>query len=205
VLAKILFNKEARNYEEAINNIDTAFSNILGLDMNLLTKLSAEDIISLIRIAKDDSTASMKYIVIAKLLKEKAEIEKLSGREISVLFYDYQKVLRLYLEGILNNKNTNLELRDYYADVNEIIKIIKDEIPQDTRFKLFRFYELSGEYDKAENELFRLRNLDYNNIEEEGKSFFRRLEKLSNTDLMKGNFSREEAAQGLAEFTKGVT
>ena len=202
VLAKILFNKEAGNYKEAINNIDIAFNNILGLDYNLLNELSAKDIISLLGISKDDTTASIKCIVIAKLLKEKAEIEKLNSKENSSLFYDYQKVISLYLEGILNNKNTEIELRNYYSDVKEIVKIIEDEIPQDTRFGLFKFYELLGEYDKAEDELFRLKNLNYPNIEEEGILFYRNLDKLSDIDLMKGNLSKKEVAQRLADLTK---
>lgn len=205
VLAKILFNKEAGNYKEAINNIDIAFNNISGLDYNLINKLSAKDIISLLGIYKDNTTTSIKCIVIAKLLKEKAEIEKLISKENSNLFYDYQKVISLYLEGILNNKNADIELRNYYSDVKEIVKIIEDEIPPDTRFGLFKFYELLGEYDNAENELFRLKNLDYPNIEEEGILFFRNLEKLSDIDLMKGNLSKEEVAQGLADLTKGAT
>lgn len=205
VLAKILFNKEAGNYKEAINNIDIAFNNILGLDYNLINKLSAKDIISLLGIYKDNTTTSIKCIVIAKLLKEKAEIEELNSKENLNLFYDYQKVISLYLEGILNNKNTDIELSNYYSDVKEIVKIIEDEIPPDTRFGLFKFYELLGEYDNAENELFRLKDLDYPNIEEEGILFFRNLEKLSDIDLMKGNLSKEEVAQGLADLTKGAT
>jgi len=166
VLAKILFNKEGGNYKEALNNIDVAFNNITGLNYNLLNKLSAKDIISLLKISKDDSTADIKCIVIAKLLNERAEIEKLINKNNSNRFYDYQKIINLYLEGILNNKNNEIELKNYYSDVKEIIKITEDEIPPDIRFKLFKFYELSDEYDNAENELFKLRDLDYPGIKQ---------------------------------------
>ena len=102
VLAKILFNKEGGNYKEALNNIDVAFNNITGLNYNLLNKLSAKDIISLLKISKDDSTADIKCIVIAKLLKERAEIEKLINKNNSNRFYDYQKIINLCLFKKIN-------------------------------------------------------------------------------------------------------
>ena len=45
-------------------------------------------------------------------------------------------------------------MSDYYADVEEIVnKINDDELSDETRFMLFKFYELSGKYDKTINEL----------------------------------------------------
>jgi Family of unknown function (DUF6483) len=152
VLSKILFNKETRDYQEAVNNIENAFKNILGLDYNLLKVLSAQDIISLLKISKDDATLSIKCIVIAKLLKERAEIENLIGSENFNYVYDYQKVLSLYLEGILNNKNKDIDLSNYYPDVKEIAKKLGDKISEDLKYNLNKFYEHSGEYDKAEDE-----------------------------------------------------
>ena len=204
VLAKILFNKEAGNYNAAINDIDAAFNSITGLDYNMINDLSANDIISILKMSKDDAAVSIKCIVIAKLLKEKTDIAKLNSDENSRLVYNYQKSISLYLEGILNNKNVEVDLSEYYSDVKEIVKILEDEIPQNTRYRLFKFYELIGEYDKAENELFRLKGLNYPNIVEEGILFFRNLEKLSEVDLMKGNLSKEEVKRGLADFTKVI-
>ena len=76
------------------------------------------------------------------------------------------------------------------------------EISQDTRFKLFKFYELLGEYDKAENELIKLKGLNYFKIEVEGLQFYRKLDKLSDIDLKKGNLSKEEVAKRLAEYAR---
>jgi hypothetical protein len=102
--------------------------------------------------SKDDAAVSIKCIVIAKLLKEKADIAKLNSDENSKLVYNYQKSIGLYLEGILNNKNVEIDLSNYYSDVKEIVKIIEDEIPEDIRYKLFKFYELIGESNKDKNE-----------------------------------------------------
>ena len=200
VLSKILFNKKTENYQEAFNNIDTAFKSIAGVDYSLISSLSAKDIISLLGIYKDDTSASIKYIIIARLLKERIEIKKLSDKEELVSIYDYQKILYLYLEGILNNRSMEASLIEYYSDVKEVVKEIEAEIPKDIRFKLFQFYEFIGEYDKARGELFKLRALSYPNIEGEGFKFFRNLEKLNETDLEKGNISKKEVIEGLSEF-----
>lgn len=204
VLAKILFNKESGNYEEANNNIDNAFRNILGLDSNLIYSLSARDIISLLSINKENGTNSIKYIVIAKLLREQIEIKNLNNKEDLVPTYDYQKVLDLYLEGILNNTNAEISLNEYCTDVKEIVKILKDEIPNDTRFRLFKFYEILGEYDKANDELSKLGSLSYPEIKSEGIKFYKKLENLDKADLQKGNLSKEVLKQSFEEFMKSV-
>jgi hypothetical protein len=152
VLSKILFNKQNGNYQEAFKDIDTAFKNILGLDYNLLNSLSAEDIISLLNFYKDNATFNIKCIVIAKLLKENGEIKKLNNGEETELVYDYQKALRLYLEGILRNKNSDISLSDYYPDVKEITRKLGADIPDYYKPLLSEFYELQKKYNNSENE-----------------------------------------------------
>lgn len=201
VLSKILLNKKTENYEEAFKNIDSAFKNIIGLDYNLISSLSVKDIISLLGIYKDDGSESIKYIIIARLLKEGIEIKKLSNSEELISIYDYQKILHLYLEGILNNQDQETSLAEYYSDVKVVVKEIDDDIPEDIRFKLFQFYEFIGEYNKARDELFKLRAVSYPNIKDEGTKFYRNLAKLSDRDLQRGNISKNDVAKGLAEFS----
>jgi Family of unknown function (DUF6483) len=145
VLTKILFNKENNNYQEAFNNIDRAFKNILGLDYNLINSLSGKDIISLLDFSKDNSTFSVKCIVIAKLLKENGVLKELIKREETESRYDYQKALRLYLEGILRNNNQEFSFSDYYPDIKDLAKKLGNKIPADTRLLLSKFNEQFGE------------------------------------------------------------
>ena len=205
VLAKILSNKDAGNFNAALNNIDDALNTIVGLDHNIIAQLSANDIIALLEMSKDDTTDGIKCVVIAKLLKEKADLSKQNSNDKSTLVYNYQKAITLYLHGILNNKNGVIDLRNYHPDVKEIVKNIINEIPDETRFRLFKFYEQIGEFDNAEDELFKLKDIHYPKIEEEGILFFRNLEKLSDIELLKGNLSKEEIMQGLADFTIDAT
>ena len=183
VLAKLLFNKEAKNYNDALNDIDIASKIIVGLDFELLAELSAKDIKSLLALKKDDSTVNIKLIIIAKLIKEKTEILKLTSPDNPKIIPNYQKAISLYLEGILNNKNTEIDLSRFYQDIEEIENILKDEINTEIRFNLFKFYDHSGNTAKAGKELIKLKEMNYPDIEKVGINFFKKLEKLSKEDL----------------------
>ena len=183
VLAKLLFNKEAKNYNDALNDIDIASKTIVGLDFKLLEELSAKDIKSLLALKKDDSTVNIKLIIIAKLIKEKTEILKLTSPDNPKIIPNYQKAISLYLEGILNNKNTEIDLSRFYQDIEEIENILKDEINTEIRFNLFKFYDHSGNTAKAGKELIKLKEMNYPDIEKVGINFFKKLEKLSKEDL----------------------
>ena len=143
VLAKILFNKETGDYESAIKTTENALKSIVGVDFKLIDKLSAGDIKTLFEMAKDNSTIGIKCIVTAKLIKEKTDILKLKNNDYSQQILDYQKALDLFLEGILANKNTEIDLSKFYPDINEIVKILAGEITNNTRTKLSKFYELN--------------------------------------------------------------
>jgi tetratricopeptide (TPR) repeat protein len=200
VLAKILFNVEMGNYRGAFDEIDSAFKGLTGLDYNLLNSLSDKDIIALLKISEDNEITGAKCFVIGKLLKEAAGLKAMEENNYSINS-EYQKALSLYLEGILSNRNSIQLFADYFKDIDIIVEKIKDdEISPDIRFKLFKFYELTGKYDKAEEELFNLKRLNYFDIQKEGINFYGKLEMKSDDDLKKGNFSREEVKQRLNEL-----
>jgi len=202
VLAKILFNKRTGNYNAALESIDNALNTLVGLDHKLIDELGANDIKSLLDYANEKPIVNIKCIVAAKLIKEKSDLFKLKETEESKLIPNYQKAINLILEGILNNKNTEIDLSNYYQDVKEMADLLGNEISLETRFKLFKFYQLSGEYYKASTELFRLKESGYPNIKVEGISFFNKLEKLSDKELLKGNFVKAEIVRSSAEFLK---
>ena len=144
VLSRILFNKKNGNYREAFNDIDTALKKMVGLDYYMTNSLSGNDIISLLDFSKDNFSFSIKCIVIAKLLKENGEIKDLSNKENFNSTYDYQKSLKLFLEGILRNNNKEFSFSEFYPDIEEIAKKLGDEIPLETKLLLSKFYKQIG-------------------------------------------------------------
>lgn len=199
VLAKVFFNKQQGNYKEAVENIENAFNTLIGFNYKMISVMSIEDIISLLSMSKE--SASVKCIITAKLFKERTEIKELSNNNQEEIAEGYQKSLILFIEGLINDEDPSAnEFSGYYSDIEIVIKKIGNNLPIDLRFKLFKYYELTGNYAKAEDELFRLKDLQYENIEQEGIRFYNELEKLSDAKLKEGNFSKEEVFQGMMEF-----
>ncbi len=143
-LSKILFNKETGNHTEAIQNINNSFSSLLGLDHKLLEISSADNIVSLLELQGDSTTLNIKYILIAKLLKEKAEIKSLSEPKDFDAVIEYKKALTLFLEGFLNNKNKDVPLNEYHQDVEELADKLGNNLSSDEKAKLIKFYEITG-------------------------------------------------------------
>ncbi len=144
VLSRILFHRQKGDYREAFNDIDTALKKMMGLDYNMINSLSSKDIISLLDFSKDDSSFTIKCIVIAKLLKENGEIKELSSNDNSNSNNDYRKALRLYLEGIMRNNNNEFTFSEYYPDIKELAKRLGDNIPEDVDILLSKFYTQTG-------------------------------------------------------------
>ena len=151
-LAKILLNKKADNYRDALQNIDKAYSGILGLDSKLIDISSAEDIISLLKLPGDSTALSIKYIVAAKLIKEKAEINSLLNSDSLNLKFEYQKSLSLFLEGYLSNKDEDFKLEDYYKDVEELADKLTYRLSLDVKSKLLKFYKMKEDKNKLNDE-----------------------------------------------------
>ncbi len=196
VLAKIVFNKKAGNLADAETDLENAFNNIVGLNSLLIGSLSSQDIITLLNINKDKQTAAVKSLFTAKLLKEKYELDRMSNKKLQAE-QDNHKILELFLYGIINNDDNGIDISVYYDDIHETAEIVNHELSSDTRFELFRFYDIAERYDKAENELFRLKESGFPDILTAGISFYTKLENTGDEILLKGNFSREEVSAGL--------
>ncbi len=113
------------------------------MDYNLLHALSTNNIISLLTISNDNTKLSINCIIIAKLFKEKAGIKELINKENPRYVGDYKKVPSLYLEGIMNIGDIDLDQSMYHDDVKEILsKIEEHEISKETKFKLTEYHKI---------------------------------------------------------------
>jgi len=70
VLAKILFNKEAKNYSTALDEIQQSYHGIFGIDKELISISSAEEIVSLLKL--QGKSEPKVFIMLAEFLKEEA-------------------------------------------------------------------------------------------------------------------------------------
>ena len=93
----------------------------------------------------------------------------------------------------------------YIIKRNNIQEIIKGSnvfsFPCYLQKKLLQYYELKGDFARAEDILFNLAETGGNDIYEYGINFFNRLLEKANNELSKGNLPRIEVEAGLKEFT----
>ena len=97
------------------------------------------------------------------------------------------------------------EVPEFAPKVGELLDRLRGaELPARTEATLILYHERCGEFDLAENALFRLLEVteasDRAGVIEFGVSFYRRLAFLSDEALAAGNLSREEAGAGLKEL-----
>ncbi len=197
-IAKILFNVENKNYEAAINEINLSYKGLTGLDPSLVNSLSDQEIIFFL--TKGRTADSEKYLVIARLLRAEAELNEITKKDFNDALEKYQKSLSLYLEFFLNNIDAT---KNYSSHIEFILARIKSyTLPLHIKYKLFRYYELIGEYSKTEDILFELVDSKYPDIISEGKNFFQRLSQKSDGELSAGNLPREELKIGIDDLNK---
>ena len=195
VLTKVLFNKEKKNYIEAEKEIESAAKTIVGLDLNLIKILNVEDVLKLM---KTSDVYAGRCLISAELLKEYGDI--LGEKErINESMDIYIKSLCLYLETILTKELPEPET--YYDRINFLIKnLTSPETDTDLKLKIFQYYEFSGQYSKAEDVLFELMDSDTEGIKDKALKFYERLQKKSDEELGKGNFSHGEVEDSIEEI-----
>jgi len=192
-LTRILKLKEAEKFDAARMEIDRAGKTLLGLDMSLIRALSDEKIISLLQ--PTGSLDSGKCLLIAELLREEGDICERQGKE-EERYTCYSKSLSLYLEALA--VNADFRNQEYLTKINALIQRLQQfTLLSHIDEKLFHYFEMTGEYAKAENHLFLLLETDHPEILEEGIRFYERLLAKSDRELEQGNLPREEVEEGL--------
>lgn len=195
VIAKVMFNKEIKNYEEAEKEIETAAKTIVGLDLRIINILNPQDIIQLM---KTSDLYAGRCLVSAELLKEYADVHELNGKDNSSIIL---KSLNLYIEAILSKELPEPE--KYYSKINELISLIDEsDLKDDLNFKIIDYYEFSGQYSKAEDMIFELIENNNKDIIDRSVSFYKKLLHRTDEELESGNLSREEVNDALDEILK---
>lgn len=162
--------------------------------------LSIGDIAEILGILKDKSSGSMKCILAARLLKERAELLSNSKDDKSLEYY--HKALGLYLRGLLNIGYTEIDLTDYIADVKTIHKTLQSMPSPEETYLLFKFYNSIEQYDKAEDLIFILKGMKYPDVQNLGLIFFTNLKLVDEAILKKCGLTKEEAIKSAEEFMK---
>jgi hypothetical protein len=194
ILAKILFSKEVKNYEQAQNEIDNAFKNLLKFDPDAVTSKSEKALIEMIR--SGGEPAAERFLVMAELTREYAELLELRQTFPFTVTDLYVKSFALYLEFI--DGASDIDTSKYLQTLLEIEKKLQQEdLPLSFKSRLFRFNELIGDYAKAEDILFDILKTSPDEAKLLGEGFYDRLLQKSPQELEAGNLPYHEALEGM--------
>ena len=196
-LTQILFRKDSKQYQEALEDIQQAGQLFLGLDLNAVQAFSYEDLQAALHVknAQDAEHVSL----VAELLRHQGDCFVLEGEPESAR-RSYAFALTLYLD--LGTGGTGPQL----ADLSDRIDFLVDQLDPltlapDVQVKLFRYLAAAGRYADAEDLLFHLADEHPTPaLYTEGLAFFERLLRTSCRHLKAGNLPYEEVKEGLAAF-----
>ncbi len=199
-LAIIFQLKKKEQYQEALSIIDQSFQQWLGLNSKLINSFSHKDLIEMLSLNK--VLGVTKCIMLAELLKEEGDIYDAQGAS-GESYQRYLKSLNIFLETLRSGNKMNPQ--KYYSKIEEILAKLKQyELSNQTHQNLFEYYEKIGEYSKAEDSLFELieREVGQSRLKliNKGISFYQRLIKKKDCQLIKGNLPREEIEEDLAKL-----
>ena len=198
MIARILFLKNEKDFPKALLDIQTTGKTLLGIDGEMARRLSPSQIMQLF--GSDLTVAVPKSYVAAILFKEEADVRALMREE--------EEPTRLYLRSLTLLLDVYEWAKepiepDHPKIIDEVLEKLRDFVlPVDLLEKLFRFREVRGEYDKAENVLYDIFEVKPA-FKVQGILFYKRLLEKKDEELEKGGLPRTEVQEGIAELVNG--
>jgi hypothetical protein len=197
VLSRIIGLKKAGDYQEALQEIDQSLEQVLGLNKEIIRNMDDESIYKIL--TKDEQIDIKRLGIIADLYKEEGDIVSRQGQPESHNYY--LRSLNYYLLKYTNEEPSRQ--METMIKINDIIKIIgTKELPSETIFNLFCYYENNKEYENADNMLITLAIRPEANtyVREETISFYKRLLVLEPNELIAGGLELEKVLRKLKKY-----
>lgn len=193
IITKVLKSNNLNELVESRQMVNEAFKKLLGLNSELASSLSYNDLMKLV--GAYESAEAIKFVILAQLLKLDADMNKAEGEAIRS-FNIYIKSLNVYINAVLLDTDC---LEEGQEIIDKIICEIEEyELPKDSRVLLVKYFEIINKFDKAEDMLFELLE-DTDNEEdiiEVGVNFYEKLLEKSEEELENGNLPLEEVQDG---------
>jgi hypothetical protein len=198
-LAILLGLRKREKYQEALIYIDDLLLRMSGFTSRSINALSEEMLLKALSPLGILNVEICLYI--ATILKTEGQVYE-DQANFNESYYRYCKSLFLFLtalryEPIEDDTQFSTEIREL------LVKLDDYELPNNLKQQLFRYYEYSGQYAKAEDTLFELleTHLVDQEMQAQGIEFYKRLLTKSDADLLMGQFSRAEVYEGMAQLS----
>jgi hypothetical protein len=193
--------KKAGQYPDAMQAIDQALEQLLGLEANLARQLSDEALLSLL--TTQDQLDVERLELVADFIKEEGDIHAAENKPAESQ-KSYLRALNYYLEvGLDDAQGPAPDLAQKIESLAE--KLEAGGLPDDTLWASFCYYELGGDYAKAEAALSNLGGREEVRAEilPELIAFYERLLEKDAKDLARSNLTKARVREKLAEAKRG--
>jgi hypothetical protein len=195
-LERILALKHDGQTHQALKEIEQACEKYLGLDPRVISAASGEALLTLMSMGgKFDPRRA---VLLGELLREEGELYELEAMT-ERSYWAYTRALWLFLESL--NLDPSLRTKENVEDTRFLLKqLARYELSADLKSRLFKYYEWTGEFGKAEDILFDLVARERDRWVEQGMEFYGRLRVLSDDELAAGGLPREELELGMRDL-----
>ena len=179
--------------------IEEQLKALVGLNIETISTLSFQSVKDII--TRENEFNFEKYIALGELLRLQGKLDIHFNELAEGLIY-YLKALKSFIEAKEEDGDLEENILINMEEINE--EVSKYELDYDDSIALFKSYEITGKYDKAEDILYELINTaeDKEEVISLGVNFYNKIINLSDEELSKSNFSVEEAKEGLNQIKK---
>lgn len=193
-LTRIMGLKTTGQYQEAQAIIDQTLEELFGMRADLLKRLDDETLFASLTV--QDKPDAGRMLVAGRLFQEEGEILTAQGNSQGA-FWSYVRALSFSLEASFNGMAGEAALGGTIATLVDALHGY--ELPTDTEYSLFCYYEEAGSYQQADNALkvLEINPGEKEEVLKERSAFYNRLLDKSDEELLKGGVTRLQVVEAL--------
>jgi len=199
-LVKIAGLRASGQYEQVELLLEQLLRQHLGFGGDTPGRLSADELIALVRLGRsasvDEAVLAERLLLLGAILRERAELSLAQERPDEAADFA-AKALSVDLTVLVEEEYDDERAR---AALTPLLGLLADyDIPGSLKEQLWLFYERQGEFASAENWFFALLE-DEPAMLPEGIAFYERLATLPDEALRRGDLPRAEVVAALGEL-----
>jgi hypothetical protein len=188
----------AGQYGQALQAIDQALETLLGLKADLVKRLDDQTILN--SLTKNNDLDTDRLLILADLFKEEGDVLAALQRPAES-YSSHLRALNFYIEVALSSGPQELDTPDDKL-LDLFHQIEKHQLPHQTLYGLFAYFEKYGRFAQAAGILNRLADDPSLKVEvqQESQEYYRRLLAETDAELIQGDLPRAEIERRLATY-----
>jgi hypothetical protein len=195
-LQMIIGLKTTGQYGQALQSIDQALEQLIGLRADLIKRLDDQTILK--TLTQNESLDADRLLVLADLFKEEGDVLSALKRPTES-FSSHLRALNYYIEVALSSGPEELPEPDHKL-LDLFHQMGKFKLPPQTLYGLFAYFEKSGRFARAASILGQLADDPslQDEVQQEIQEYYHRLLEKTDAELERGDFPRAEIETRLA-------